>query len=154
MGTSRAGVESPRVMDLTQSYPRSPRAKLMGLPMLPRTIDKARALIAGTIGEYVYGEKSSFDMALLDFLGVTPAAFLEGVRASKDDAGVEAWIRANARPIAPAEAEAFDRVFTNDGDDDEDRARFQVRRQRLAAHVQPKVTGWVDLLDVAEGRIA
>jgi uncharacterized protein DUF5069 len=141
-------------MDLTTSYPRSPRATLMGLPMLPRTIDKARASIAGTLGEYVFGEKSSFDMALLDFLGVAPAAFREGVRASADDAAVEAWIRANARKFTPAEAEEFARVFTNDGDDDDDRARFQLRREKLPAHVQPKVTGWVDLLDVAEGRIA
>lgn len=141
-------------MDLTKSYPRSPRATLMGLPMLPRTIDKARASIGGALGEYVFGEKSSFDMALLDFLGVSPAAFLEGVRASADDAAVEKWIRANARPFTSAQAEEFARVFTNDGDDDADRARFRERRQKLPAHVQSKVSGWVDLLDVAEGRIA
>ena len=126
----------------------------MGLPMLPRTIDKARASIAGTLGEYVFGEKSSFDMALFDFLAVKPDAFREGVRGAADDAAVEAWIRANARKFTPEEAEVFARVFTNDGDDDEDRARFQVRRSKLPAHVQPRVTGWVDLLDVAEGRIA
>ena len=141
-------------MDLTKSYPRSPRAELMGLPMLPRTIDKARAKIAGTLGEYVFGEKSSFDTALLGFLGVKPDAFLEGVRGAKDDAAMEAWIRANARKFTPAEAAEFARVFTNDGDDNDDRARFRERREKLAAHVQPKVTGWVDLLDVAEGRIA
>ncbi len=141
-------------MDLTKDYPRSPRATLMGLPMLPRTIDKARAFDAGTIGEYVYGKKSSFDMALLDFLGVTPEAFLEGVRQSPDDAAVERWLKSNARAFTPQEAEAFARVFLNDGDDDADRARFQERRSRLAAHVQPRVKGWVDLLDVAEGRIA
>lgn len=141
-------------MDLTKSFPRSPRATLLGLPMLPRTIDKARASIAGTLGEYVFGEKSSFDMALFDFLAVKPDAFREGVRGAADDAAVETWIRANARKFTPEEAEVFARVFTNDGDDDEDRARFQVRRSKLPAHVQPRVTGWVDLLDVAEGRIA
>ncbi|HEY7993462.1 MAG TPA: DUF5069 domain-containing protein [Candidatus Eremiobacteraceae bacterium] len=141
-------------MDLTKSFPRSPRATLMGLPMLPRTIDKARASIDGTLGEYVFGEKSSFDMALLDFLAVKPDVFREGVRASVDDAAVESWVKANARTFTPDEAAVFARVFTNDGDDDADRARFQERRAKLPAHVQPRVTGWVDLLDVAEDRIA
>lgn len=141
-------------MDLTKDYPRSPRATLMGLPMLPRTIDKARASIDGMLGEYVFGEKSSFDMALFDFLAVKPDAFREGVRASADDAAVENWVKANARKFTPDEAAVFARVFTNDGDDDADRARFQERRAKLPAHVQSRVTGWVDLLDVGEGRIA
>jgi len=122
--------------------------------MLPRTIDKARAMIAGTLGEYVYGKKSTFDTALLDFLALAPEAFLEGVRASADDAAMESWLRANAKPFTAADAERFAREFLNDGDDDADRARFAERRSRLPAHVQPRVTGWVDLLDVAEGRIA
>ena len=141
-------------MDLTNSNPRSPRATLMGLPMLPRTIDKARASIDGTLGEYIFGEKSSFDMALFDFLALKPDAFREGVRASADDTAVENWVKTYARKFTPDEAAVFARVFTNDGDDDADRARFQERRAKLPAHVQSRVTGWVDLLDVGEGRIA
>ena len=60
-------------MDLTKTHPRSPNDRLLGLPMLPRTIDKARAALDGTLGEYVYGTKSSFDMALLDFLASRPS---------------------------------------------------------------------------------
>jgi len=141
-------------MDLTKEYPRSPSARLMGLPMLPRAIDKARAALAGTLGEYVNGEKSPFDMTLLDFLRLTPQAFLDGVKKSPDDAAMEQWLRANARSFTPDEADLFARTFLNDGDDDADRARFADRRSRLPAHVQPRVKGWADLLDVAEGRIA
>ena len=93
-------------------------------------------------------------MVLLDFLAVKPDAFLEGVKTSSDDAAMEKWIRANARKFTPEEAAVFARVFTNDGDDDADRARFYERRAKLAAHVQSRVTGWVDFLDVGEGRIA
>ena len=141
-------------MDLTKDYPRSPRETLMGLPMLPRTIDKARALLSSTLGEYVYGEKSSFDMAMLEFFGLSPAQFLEGVRESRDDAAMTRWLASHGRKITPADAEAFARNFLNDGDDDADRARFQERRAKLPANVQDRVIGWVDLLDVAEGRIA
>ncbi|HEY7981932.1 MAG TPA: DUF5069 domain-containing protein [Candidatus Eremiobacteraceae bacterium] len=141
-------------MDLTKDYPRSPRETLLGIPMLPRTIDKARALLSSTLGEYVYGEKSSFDMAMLAFLGLSPAQFLEGVRESPDDAAMSRWLASHARKTTPADAQAFAQDFLNDGDDDADRDRFQERRAKLPANVQDRVKGWVDLLDVAEGRIA
>jgi hypothetical protein len=140
-------------MDLTREFPRSPRERLIGLPMLPRAIDKARAALAGTLGEYVYGDKSPFDMTLLGFLGLTPERFLEGVRLSPDDEGMVQWLRLHARKASDAEAEAFARDFLDDGDDDADRARFAERRAKLPEHVRSRVTGWVDLLDVAEGRI-
>jgi hypothetical protein len=141
-------------MDLTKDYPRSPRETLMGIPMLPRTVDKGRALLSATLGEYVFGEKSSFDMAVLEFLRLSPGQFLEGVRESPDDAAMTRWLATHARKFTPAEAEEFARVFLNDGDDDADRARFRERRAKLPANVQDRVIGWADLLDVAEGRIA
>ena len=141
-------------MDLTKDFPRSPRETLLGLPMLPRTIDKARAALSGTLGEYVYGDKSSFDMALLAFLKLSPEQFLEGVRESPDDAAVTRWLQNHARKFTPSEADEFARDFLNDGDDDADRARFRERVAKLPVNVQDRVKGWVDLLDVAEGRIA
>jgi hypothetical protein len=141
-------------IDLTTGYPRSPRERLLGLPMLPRAIDKARASLAGSIGEYLFGEKSPFDMALLDFLGLSPAVFLEGVKSSPDDTAMAKWLKTRARAFTAAEAEEFATVFLNDGDDDADRARFAERRAKLPEHVQSRVLGWADLLDVAEGRIA
>jgi uncharacterized protein DUF5069 len=141
-------------MDLTKDYPRSPRERLLGVPMLPRTIDKARALLSDTIGEYIYGEKSSFDVAVLKYLGLTPGEFLEGVRESPDDAAMSRWLAAHARKTTPQEAEAFAVDFLNDGDDDADRARFRERVAKLPANVRDRVKGWADLLDVAEGRIA
>jgi hypothetical protein len=126
----------------------------LGIPMLSRTIDKARAVLSDTAGEYVFGEKSSFDMAVLDYLSLTPGKFLEGVRESPDDAAMVRWLEANARKTTPAEAAQFTQVFLNDGDDDEDRARFQTRLAKLPAQVQGRVKGWADLLDVAEGRMA
>jgi hypothetical protein len=140
-------------MDLRKQYPRSPNDRLLGMPMLPRAIDKARAALAGTLGEYIYGTKSPFDMALLEFLGLSPEEFLEGVRNSADDAAMARWLRVHSREVTPIEVEDFARIFLNDGDDDADRARFAQRRARLPARIQPRVKGWADLLDVDEGRI-
>ncbi|MBI5777374.1 MAG: DUF5069 domain-containing protein, partial [Nitrospirae bacterium] len=41
-------------MDLRKNYPRSPREKLAGYVHLPRMIDKCRASLAGTEGDYIY----------------------------------------------------------------------------------------------------
>jgi hypothetical protein len=141
-------------MDETTWMPRSPNDRLLGIPMLPRTIDKARAALTGTLGEYVYGRKSGFDTTLLEFLGLSDEEFLDGVRANGDDAAMAAWLRTHARKVTPSEIEAFAASFLNDGDDDEDRARFEARRAKLPEHVRPKVKGWADLLDAAEGRIS
>src|SRR5271166_3812657 len=140
-------------MDLTKEIPRSPNDRLLGIPMLPRTIDKARAALAGTLGEYVYGYESSFDKSLLDFLGLTPGQFLDGVRSSPDDAAMLRWLQSRVPDLTPARIDTFAKVFTNDGDDDAERARFAERRAKLLPQVQAKVKGWVDLLDVSEGRI-
>ena len=40
-------------MDLTRDVPRSPYEKLGGIVFLPRSIDKGRAELAGTLGDYV-----------------------------------------------------------------------------------------------------
>lgn len=141
-------------MDLTTKIPRSPNEKLLGVPMLPRTIDKARASLAGTLGEYLYGEKSSFDRALLSFLGVSADEFLEGVRVSPDDESMSRWVQAHARDLTPSAVDGFADNFLNDGDNDEERARFAERRAKLPESVRPKVKRWTDLLDVAEGRIS
>ena len=141
-------------MDLTKDLPRAANDRLIGIPMLPRTIDKARAKLAGTIGEYVYGDKSSFDRELLGFLELSESEFLDGVRVSPDDDAMIAWLRSHARTLSAADIDAFAVNFLSDGDDHADRARFQERIKEFPESVRPKIKGWADLLDAREGRIS
>ena len=53
-------------MDLTQSFPRSPKMKMSGLVMVPRMIDKARAYNAEALGEYIF--PCPLDKIILKFL--------------------------------------------------------------------------------------
>src|SRR5579862_1467732 len=53
-GSDGDSYQTVRRMDLTKEYPRSPRQRLAGLSMLARTIDKARAKQAGTLGDYIF----------------------------------------------------------------------------------------------------
>ncbi|NDE08412.1 MAG: DUF5069 domain-containing protein, partial [Chloroflexi bacterium] len=55
-------------MDLRTRRPRSPYETVGGIRFLPRTIDKMRAEIAGTSGEY--NARTGFGTRLFDLLGV------------------------------------------------------------------------------------
>ena len=59
--------------DLTQRPPRSPRVRLGGYVVLPRILDKGRAEVAGTAGEFKYNDPG--DCHWFRFTGITPEAF-------------------------------------------------------------------------------
>jgi hypothetical protein len=74
-----ARVNDGLAIDLSVEYPRSPRERLAGLDLLARTIDVARAELAGTLGDYTYWS-CSFNPILFDTLGTNDSKFLEVVR--------------------------------------------------------------------------
>lgn len=95
--------------DLTKQAPRSPFEQLDGIMLAPRAIDKARAHLAGTLGEYVYCE-CPVNQMLFDAIGTTEDDFLEAVRTSPTDADVATWIHERIRPDPAKIAEMNDRV--------------------------------------------
>ena len=80
--------------DLTTRPPRSPRVRLGGYTILPRLLDKARAVIAGTAGEYKYNNPN--DGHFFRFTGIDPAALKEQVATGAGDWDVLTWINKNA----------------------------------------------------------
>ena len=88
-------------MDLRVERPRSVHARFCGVVMLARVVDKARANLAGTLGEYLYN--GPMDKAVLGFLEIDAEALLAAVRANRDDAGVEEFVRPYVERKAPGE---------------------------------------------------
>lgn len=70
--------------DLRVSAPRRWSDELGGIRWLPRIIDKARAAMKGTLGDYLYGE-SPTDRAFLRALGLSYKEFTQIVRKAGDD---------------------------------------------------------------------
>ena len=103
-------------MDLTKQPPRSPYEKLGDIVFLPRSIDKMRAHIAGTGGEYL--ATTGISVALFEFLGLTADEFEAIVRANADDAGVLAAIQERA-PRSAAEIAAFNESMVTRAPQDE-----------------------------------
>lgn len=79
--------------DLRSEPPRRWTEQLGGLYWLPRLIDKARAALAGTLGDYLYGQ-SPMDHGLLRALGLSHREFAVLVKDAGDDEGVLAALRA------------------------------------------------------------
>lgn len=80
--------------DLTTDFPRSPRETLGGFVVAARALDKCRAVIAGTNGEYHFN--CPLDNFFFGFSGIDGETFQAFVATGADDDAVAAWIQENA----------------------------------------------------------
>lgn len=80
--------------DLTREFPRSPRETLAGYVIAARTLDKCRAALNGTLGEYKFD--CPLDRQFFDFAGLESGRFKELVGTGATDNEVAAWITGNA----------------------------------------------------------
>lgn len=81
-------------LDLTKEFPRSPRTTLAGYVIGARMLDKCRAVIAGTQGEYHFN--CPLDQMFLTFVGIDADAFQAFVSTGADDDAVADWIQSKA----------------------------------------------------------
>ena len=133
--------------DLTQRPPRSPRVRLGGFVILPRVLDKGRATIAGTNGEYNYA--CPLDQRFLDFAGIDPDALKAQLAEGKGDGEILAWILEHSKN-KPNELEietwslwAARRVPA----DIESRQHYNEMQSKLAPAREDVIT-WFDMLDL------
>ena len=136
-------------MDLTQGPPRSPRDELGEIMFLPRTIDKMRAHLAGTLGEYK--AKVGYSERLFAFLDVTADEFEAVVAANADDAGVLAALMERA-PRSAAEIEAFNEQARSYPQDEAARQRHRMLLEEAGYGHRTDITSMFDRLDLDDGR--
>lgn len=94
------------VKDLTREFPRSPYEKLDGIPWLARLIDKARAMKAGQLGEYI-PYPCGGDRHFLATLGLDADALKAQIDADKSDAEILSWVKAQLPEDAAARLETY-----------------------------------------------
>lgn len=80
--------------DLTKGFPRSPHAMLAGYILAGRALDKCRATLAGTEGEYHFD--CPLDNMFLGFAGLKGSDLKDFVATGADDEGVAKWIEKHA----------------------------------------------------------
>jgi len=92
MSQSTTSIAAP---DLAKAFPRSPRETLGGYVIAARTLDKCRAAIAGTLGEYHFN--CPLDNFFFNFAGISGDEFKAFVATGADDEAVGKWVQENAK---------------------------------------------------------
>jgi hypothetical protein len=134
--------------DLTRRPPRSPRVRLGGYVILARVLDKGRAELAGTAGEYRY--HNPMDRHWFRYTGVTPEALKAELAAGKGDGDILAWVQENApHRREPWEIAAWS-AFQNERGPDSDAETMEFFAGRVGAlsPTREDVKTWCDYLDL------
>jgi hypothetical protein len=136
--------------DLRKEPPRSPRVRIRDYAILARIIDKCRAAIAGTAGEYHYD--CPLDNMLFVFKGITGAELKREVARGDDDEQIGLWVDDQGVPKTPEEITAWSKrieaysLFNNL----EKRASFIAECQRLGLDpAQATMFDWLEADDKA-----
>ena len=82
-------------LDLTKTHPASPHAMLGGYVLAKRCVDKGRASLAGTAGEYHFD--CPLDNHFLGFAGIKGADLGEFIATGADDEEIGKWITEHAK---------------------------------------------------------
>lgn len=140
-------------LDLSTAYPRSPRSTLGGYVIAGRTLDKCRAAIAGTLGDYHFD--CPLDNFFLGFVGISADAFREFVATGADDEAVAAWLQENATEHSQEEIVQWNNDFRYKRLN-EMPIELQIFLEGYIPEFIPEgkiVNYWFDVYDIEEGRI-
>ena len=133
-------------MDLTKHAPRSPRSRLGGYALLPRMLDKGRATIAGTNGEYRYN--CPLDERLTAFLGLDAAQLFAELALGKGDGEILAWVKANQRnKHTPAEIAAWSAAQDVRVPDADSQSFFDEKLREFGPN-RPDIKTWAEWLEL------
>ena len=139
--------------DLTKDFPRSPRETLAGYVIAARMLDKCRAVLAGTAGEYHFN--CPLDNQFLGFTGIDAEEFKTFVASGATDAEVATWIEQNSKIKERPEIVAWNNKLRATRPCD-----MPIELQQFLEGYIPKVVPknrpvyvWFDVYDLEEGRI-
>ncbi|MFC7337131.1 DUF5069 domain-containing protein [Haloferula chungangensis] len=134
-------------------FPRSPRETLGGYVVAARTLDKCRAVLAGTNGEYHFD--CPLDGFFLSFTGISADDFKAFVATGADDEAVAKWINENAKS-----RERRDIIKWNNEMRCKHISEMPIELQEFLEDYIPEcipagkiVYVWFDVYDIEEGRI-
>lgn len=140
--------------DLVKGFPRSPRdTTIGGYVIAARALDKCRAELAGTNGEYNFD--CPLDKRFFEFAGISAADFKAYVATGTSDAEVSAWVASHA---VQQDREAV--VIWNNRERDRRLSDLSPKSQiymedYIRRHLPPGriVYHYFDIYDLEEGRL-
>ncbi|HYW52842.1 MAG TPA: DUF5069 domain-containing protein [Dongiaceae bacterium] len=137
--------------DLTTSYPRSVRDKVLGVVQLGRAVDKGIAYANGLNGEYNYD--CPMDKGLFEFLGLDGDALLDVIKNAQSESEIEAYVKPFVDKKSAQELEHFNAEFLSHGPQPgSDGEKYFLNLRNEVAPDRTDVSTWPDLLDLDEKR--
>jgi hypothetical protein len=134
-------------IDLTQRPPRSARVRLGGYCILPRMLDKGRAVIAGKENGYKFA--CPLDQEFLTFACVDAAKLRVELEAGKGDGEILDWINANsANKRTGAEILAWSNYQDERAPGEVGKREFFAEIHKEIAPQRNDIVSWFDLLDL------
>ncbi len=133
--------------DLTKEAPRSAYERINGYAILARAIDKGRATIAGTNGEYNFD--CPVDNMLLKFTGLKGEDLKAKLAEGLSDEEIGVWVKEHSIPHTDEEIKAWGDAFRHDysySTDPQKSGWFIGECTRLG--LDPKTTTLFDYLEV------
>jgi hypothetical protein len=142
-----------KAKDLTHEYPRSPRDTLAGYVLAARVLDKCRAAIAGTLGEYHFD--CPLDRYFFDFAKIDAESFRSFVATGVDDGAVANWITEHAVPQPRIDIVKWNNHMRELclGDMSEKVQEFMEAYIREVLPAGRVVYRWFDVYDIEEKRL-
>jgi hypothetical protein len=137
-------------MDLRTGFPRSMRVKIEGYVHLARMIDKCRAVLAGTEGEYIY--PCPMDDRLMEFTEIRVDQFTAAVKANPADEAVTKWFTQKAMTHSPAELDTWNRMMLSRGPSTPKKQKYFNKLRDAVDPSRTDLTSWADLQDLEEKR--
>ena len=137
-------------MDLTQTFPRSPKEKALGLVHIPRMIDKSKAYLDQKLGEYIF--PCPLDEIILKFLEIDSETFAQEA-CNNEETNFYAWIENSCLSRNIKEKEALNlEILQKKPDTEEMRKKFVELRDKVDPS-RTDIDTWVDLIDLEENRL-
>ncbi len=140
--------------DLNTAFPSSPRAMLGGYVILPRCLDKARASLAGTNGEYNFWP-CSLCAELETFTGVDHNDLKDFAATGADDQAVAKWFQEKSKIKDRIEIIRWNNKMRDRriGEMPDDMQEFLESYIPENLPVGRPVYVWFDVFDIEEGRL-
>ena len=153
MGTINENVKK-LALDLTKKPPGSPHAMLGGFVLAKRCVDKGRAALVGTAGEYHFD--CPLDNMFLGFAGIKGSDLGDFLATGADDAAVDKWITEHAKKRERIEVVKFNNDLRYKRISELDDGTQEYMEDYIPKNVPREVIHHVryffDIFDAEEGR--
>ena len=131
--------------NLTKEPPRSPRNRLGNYAQMARMIDKGRADIAGTVGEYHYA--CPLDQMLFEFKGVKTDEVKKLLASGATDEQVVTWFNTHGTPKTNEEIQAWSTTVEGYRPYDNPEKKDWFVSECAKVGLKPEASTLVDLLE-------